>query len=496
MKHICNRLLSGIFLMCLLMGNGFGQNFKKLGLTASVEAGGVVATDSSAPFWIRTNQFGIVPRYAPAGILQAAIAREYRQPDSAAARRRLFDWGVTVNPVLNFTKYDGTKLLLPEANLRLRLGRIELYGGRRREVMGLGDTTMTSGFWSVSGNAMPMPKLQLSTIGYIPLHFLKDFVSFRAAFAHGWYDVDYIQGARLHQKFLYIRLGAPRHRLQLTAGINHQVQWAGHSEELKKYPDLALDGELPSSWRFFPNVVFAYTSKDWYKKKGYTSYDSYRLGNHLGSFDAAVEYRTEQGKWMAYHQHAYEDVSGIVFKNFPDGLWGLSFSASGKSGRGIRIRALTFEWLTTMDQSGSTFVVPGSTYQGADAYFNHGQYTKGWTYRGRAIGMPFNPPRTDVVNPSSWLYLPNTKLNMFYVGAKLEAGEGNLFYLRASYSDNYGAAGYLYDQPPGQFSGMLGAEIPLDTWYGSILTARLAMDSGKFFANTAGLYIGLKKHFR
>jgi hypothetical protein len=168
-----------------------------------------MSTNDDTPFWLRTNRFGVVPNQAPSGVLQGYFRRNYLFYDSLSNRPKKLDWRVAVNPYLTYTKGGRYRLVLPEANASVRFKMTELYIGRRKEVMGLGDTTLSSGFYSGSGNALPMPKIQIGTIGFTPLKFTRNFLAIHAGFAHAWFHTDYLEGVRLHQKFLYFRLGKP-----------------------------------------------------------------------------------------------------------------------------------------------------------------------------------------------------------------------------------------------------------------------------------------------
>lgn len=467
-----------------------------LGLKAGLEAGAYISSPEATPFWLRTNQFGIVPNQTPAGQLQGNIRKDYVFYDSLTQRSKKTDWGFAVNPVLTYTDHDQFKVQLPEAHVKARFKMLEIYAGRRREVMGLGDTTLSSGFYSGSGNALPIPKVQIGTITFVPLKFTANFLAVHAGFAHGWFNTDYIKGVRLHQKFLYFRLGKPQSKSKVYFGLNHNVLWAGHSEELKNHPELAVNGELPSSWKFFPNVVLAYTSKNWFRKNGYGSFDSYRLGNHLGSYDIAFETKFADKKLFIYHQHPFEDVSSMLFKNIPDGMYGVNLKLNpSRSNAGLSLTHLTLEFLTTKNQSGSTFYITGSTYQGADNYFNHSQYSKGWSYYDRTVGTPFIVPRKDmdlskVTNPR---YFPSNRVNVWYAGAQGKWGNALLLTLRASYSRNFGMPGEPFNPVRGQLSTLLGGQYNLPAAKKTSLIAKLALDNGDLFVNSFGGYIGIKR---
>lgn len=470
--------------------NSFGSLLK-----ADVEAGGYVSSGDLTPFWLRTNQFGAVPLQSPSAVIQGNVGKSYVFYDSLKQRSRKFDWGFAFNPVLTFDKADNLKLIFPEAHAKIRFKAVELFVGRRKEVMGLGDSTLSSGFYSVSGNSLPVPKIQIGTIGFTPLRFTGNFVAIHAGFAHGWFDTDYIQGVRLHQKFLYFRLGNVQSKSKFYFGLNHNVLWAGHAEYLKRFPELALNGELPSSWKFYPNVVLAFTSKNWFTKNGYGAFDSYRLGNHLGSYDLGFETKINGRKLWIYHQHPFEDVSSMLLKNVPDGLYGVNFSVNPRANAGFRLTHLTMEFLTTKDQSGSTFYIPGSKFQGADNYFNHTQYAEGWSYLGRTVGTPFIVPGKDMDHTSVTRnrYFPDNRVNMWYLGAQGFLGKSLMLTFRGSFSRNFGTPGGNFTNAKNQFSSMLFARYALPNVKNTSLTLKVATDQGTLFGPTTGGYVGVRK---
>jgi hypothetical protein len=483
-------------LLSLTFQAGYSQTLTRYKIGAEVEAAGIYATDELTPFWIRSNQYGAIPRNAPATLVQARLWRDYAPTDSTRKKPKNFDWGFVLNPVSTFDKVNKLNIVLPEAHAKVRFRFLELYAGRRREVTGLGDSTLTSGFYAGSGNAIPIPKVQIGTVGYVPFAFNK-FLAINAAFGHGWINTPpYIYAARLHQKHVYFRLGRPQAKTKFYVGINHQVMWAGHSEYLKSQPDMAENGQLPDSWKLYKYVILGFTPNDWFNKPGFTSFDSYRIGNHLGTYDVALETKIDGNRLMFYHQHIYEDVSSLVFQNFPDGLYGVNMVLNyGHNFKGFRLTRLTAEVLTTKDQSGDEFYITGSAYQGADNYFNHSQYYQGWSYKDAVIGTPFIAPRADIDQSkfSSPRFFPNNRLNVFYLGAQGTYSESLLLTLRTSFSRNYGTPGADFSPPRSQFSALLSAQMKLKSMQSTTITAQLAADQGQLFRNSYGAYLGIKK---
>lgn len=482
-------LLIGVF--GLSSASGFAQNHL---LHAEAEVGGFVASGSLTPLWLRANQFGMVPRSSPAGTLRLSLGKEYAPADTA--RKRRIDWGFAVNPVVNV--WATSRLLLVEGYAKVKWKGIELYAGRRRERIGLGDTVLSSGLYAGSGNALPIPKVQLQTVGYQPVPFLRRFVAINAGMGHSWYQADYIKGVFLHQKYLYLRFGKPAGRLHGYAGVNHQALWGGKADYLRDPPTSAPNGQLPSSLRDFPYVFSATVPGNWVQL-GYTAFDSYRIGNHLGSIDFGLSWSGLKGNLLFYHQHPFEDVSGLLFLNTPDGIWGLRWARPTESyPSGFRLHRLTMEVLSTTNQSGPTFYITGSKYQGADNYFNHGQYIHGWSYQGNAIGTPLIPTRNELqpgLQAQSSFYFPSNRVQSAYIAAEGRWHDRLTLTSRISYGRYYGTFFQPFSQPVNQLSALLIAQTELSRWHNLGLIAALAVDQGGLLPHSIGGYIGLKKRW-
>jgi Capsule assembly protein Wzi len=495
------RYLSGIFFLLSIQA-ATGQQLQSQPVPRfTLEVGTLTATSTHTPFWLSTNQYGIVPPRGSFGTVRIGAQRNYRaSPDSAGKRSARFDWGYGLYTVANIGApklANNPALLLPEAYVKLKLGQLEFFVGNRREVYGLGDTVLTSGFVAWSGNATPFPKIQLHTPDFVPLKFTKGLLALRGGYAHGWFSNTYIQGSYLHQKYLYGRLGKPNWKVRLYAGLNHQVQWGGRADYLRGTP-LAVNGTLPTSFRDYVSLVTGHYP-DRIQNNRFTSFDGEnRIGNHVGTYDFALEWQGRSSNWLFYHQHIYEDASGLVFRNIPDGLTGVRFLNQRSTSAAFRMERLVIEWLSTTNQSGPVFDQT-LRYQGRDNYFNHSQYIEGWSYRNRTIGTPFIAPRTEfsttVNNYIGGGFFPNNRLVAWYAGAGGAFRRGPSFILRASYSRNFGTYNQPYPQPFHQFSSLLSAQWHLGGWPGATLTTSVAIDRGGLYPNSVGSYVGLRKNW-
>ncbi|GAB3562991.1 capsule assembly Wzi family protein [Spirosoma luteolum] len=455
---------------------------------AYIELGGLAATAAPTPFWLRSRQYGIVPLGNPAGLVRlGGVLNRALTTRPRGLRLRL---GAEV---VGQAGPSGGRLLLPEAYAQLRLGVFELYGGRRRDVFGLVDTLLSSGSYAWSGNALPLPKVQLGTAGFVPLGFTRNWLAINAFMAHGWFaGTDSIQGSYLHQKAVYLRLGKPGGRVQLYGGLLHNAQWGGRSDYRYRrlYPN---NGQLPSSLADFGRVLVA-KAPEQAPGNNVTEHDALnQIGNHLGSVDLGATVRLTNWQLLGYYQHPFEDKSGLQFANWPDGLYGLSLRRPGAPAGGFRIDHLLLEVLSTLDQSGT--VLPF----GLDDYFNNYQYLDGWTTGGRTIGTPFIGPKADL-RPAlvagttrTRFAVGNNQLTLLHLGVAGRSASGLWVQLLVSASRNQGIMRAPFRMPVNQLSAGLTAGSPVSWLGGADLRLSLALDQGDLYPASAGAWLALRK---
>ncbi len=149
--------------------------------------------------------------------------------------------------------------------------------------MGLCDTTLSSGSWSVSGNNLGIPEVEVSVPEFFIIPWLGQLFAFKGNFSHGWMgdvlrdeagieEADTVQlKSFLHQKSLYGRFGKPSWRFKLYGGFNHQVVWGNEQEY---YND---------DYTLSPIETYFYVITG--KQYSNGSIQEERQGNHLGSID-------------------------------------------------------------------------------------------------------------------------------------------------------------------------------------------------------------------
>ncbi len=481
---------------CLfLISDCFGQRPKPLHYRSDV--GAYVAASGETPFWLRANQSGIVPRWATFMTFRQAMRMDYRvtpknKLDSMRSVKRRIDWGWGAEAALNAG--SATTLLIPEAYVKVKFrSGLELWAGRRRETVGLVDSTLTSGSYAWSGNALPMPKIQVVVSDYLPRRGL---VGFKGFYAHGWFERDrIITDTKLHHKALYVRFGSPHWPLKLYGGINHAVMWGGTTE--RNLGSVIKNNHLPDQFRDYIDVVTASTlgNRTNVDTNRISSFDrENRIGNHLGSVDVGIDYTAHHFSFFAYRQNIYEDGSLFHLINLRDGLNGLRIRNRRRiNPHGVQLRTLLLEYLYTEHQGGDLFLEAASQ-RGRDNYFNHSQYQDGWSRFGQTVGTPFISPSADSQSSlPPYGFTNNNRVAVMHIGLAGQAYNFLRFQFKASYSQNLGTYQVPFTQPVRQFSSVLNLSAPLSILNGITANAAIATDIGDLYTHSVGFYVGIRK---
>lgn len=218
---------------------------------------------------------------------------------------------------------------------------------------------LSSGSMLIGTNALPIPK-----IGFLGDYKIEKNNKYKFSYgiSHSILDKNdtYNEPPFIHEKFLYLIKNDKSH--EMGFGFVHEAMWAGSTN---------LNGKFPSSFNDFLKVVI---SADGDKIDGQPHANA--LGNHLGIWDVYFIKKNKTNFLKFYHQHLFEDTSGLRFQNRFDGLWGIEYENLSKN--------LNFllEYINTSNQDRDPPYVD-------ENYYNHHEYTLGWSYKGYVIGNPF-----------------------------------------------------------------------------------------------------------
>lgn len=113
---------------------------------------------------------------------------------------------------------------------RLQYRKLRLTVGRKEQSIGRVGTSLSLGSVTRSRNAAPLPRMSVSSDGYVGISGTGGGPAFKGYFAHGRLESDrFVEDALLHEKYLYVRFLPPDLPVNASAGIAHHVQWGGTS---------------------------------------------------------------------------------------------------------------------------------------------------------------------------------------------------------------------------------------------------------------------------
>lgn len=404
---------------------------------ASLEVQGVETTNGTVPFWLRANQYGSVPLSGTSGSFIGRLRKDYD------TTRRVFDWAASFEGRVNLGRTSQFNLI--EGFVKGKAGVFELQAGRSKDVVGLTDSTLSTGSFPISGNALGIPQVRLSIPNYYSLPIFGKLFAVKGAFANGYLgDVNVHYGKNkldyttyFLSNSLYVKVGMPSWRFKLQAGYNHQALWG---DEKRLFPKFNLSG----------------AATYWYVLAG-KLYQGSKVGNHLGSVDLGAEYRFDGLTVSLYRQNLYDKGALSRLANLKDGLNGISFVNNSRDNNGdFYWKKVVLELFYTVNQAGELSSKP--TESGAEDYYNNYEYIEGWSYKNMALGNPFI---TSVVDARKNLgrndnqFFLNNRVKVFHAATQLYVFKW-LYTAKLSYSQNYGT----YETGTGNFRGVQGIRKP------------------------------------
>jgi hypothetical protein len=456
----------------------------------SLEAQGIETTNGTVPFWLRSNQFGSIPLSGTSGSIIGRIRKDY---DTT----KTFDWGASFEGRGNAGKTS--QFLLIEGFVKAHAGIFELKAGRSKDIVGLVDSTLSSGSFPISGNALGIPKISIGIPNYYSIPVLGKLFAVKGAFANGYMgDVSVHYGknkGNFTNYFLsnsvYVKVGMPSWRFNFQAGYNHQALWG---DEKRIFPRFDLSG-----WETYRYVL---TGK---------VYQGSKVGNHVGSVDIGAEYRFDGLTVSIYRQNLYDKGALSNLANIKDGLNGIKLvNNSQNTTNNFYWKKVLLELFYTVDQAG--LLASKQTESGAEDYYNNYEYLEGWSYKDLALGNPFITSTIYVRNDlgrSPRQFFVNNRVEAFHAALQFYAFKW--FYTsKLSYSINYGTfetgsglfrsvGGIRPPAYPGAFkevrqlSAYLEGLLPLKNGYN--IGYDIGYDHGGLLYNSFGLILKASKSF-
>jgi hypothetical protein len=493
-----------IFFLCLKSTFSIGNNIvtdsiliidQAENIRATTELYTTATSNGVVPFWMRSNQFGSIPSEGLSTNLVATLYKDYKQGNKA-----LVDWGFGLNLRANIGTV--TELIPVEAYLKGRLSIFQLKAGRSKDYSGMTDPELSSGSFSLSGNALGIPNIEISVPEFWYIPYTQQLIAFKGRLSHGWMGDVKVYNGEFYSNFfyhldIYGQLGKPNWKLKLYGGINHDAIWGSDDKVFKEE-------------YFLTNYLQAY----WYVTLGKNLNTEHisKIGNHLGSIDAGFSYETDQFIFLFYRQQFYDKGALVHFANAIDGLNNMTIT-----NKKFKPYSQVWSWnkflleiFYSKNQAGEEGAK--ETASGPEYYYNHYVYAEGYSYQGLSLGNPFITVTKDARAGQSHApvnYFINNRVLAIHLATTGSIGGCN-YTAKLSFSRNWGdyrTSGVRYQwfqgkrveqeypygifTPVNQFSGYLEANRPIGNGYS--VGAAVAVDQGKLLNNSVGGFLKLVK---
>lgn len=468
-----------------------------------------------APYYISSNRRGTVTQQHSV-LMNACVKHEMD------TTRRL-SWGAGVevwggwSSSVDYQRYapeSQSWTANPQHPARVWLQQVWIEGKHRGVMLIIGQKDIDPGFVNqqLSSGDLVMSGNARAAIGA-----RAGFVDYQnVPFTHGWLQIQgeygyyrhnsstwlkhhynyYNSFITIHYWFNYKNIHfrtCPTKPLVLTIGAQAACQFAGKASYYNRGENV-MTIEMKPTLKAFWRALFAGSGGENLGDQTYVQ------GNHVGSWDIALDYRLTNGSTVrAYYQSLWEDGSSIGKMNGLDGLWGLEY----RSGRHGIVTGAVVEFLDMMSQSGPIHFSPkdlvdddhpnGSDINykatGSDDYYNNYCYN-GYQNRGMSIGTPM--ARSPLYNTDGYMRFADNRLRGFHLAVMGEFGSQLSYRAMLSWRKSFGTPFVPHFEPLTCTSMMIEANYSPRSVPGLRVQAQLAHDHGTLYGgNNTGVLLSV-----
>lgn len=427
----------------------------------TVSTGTLLSTGSNAPFWLTANNSQRVSNESKSIWTDVLLEKEFNKESN-------WSWGYGLELIARFD--GGWSGDFTQAYIKGKSKHFQIYAGRKEEILGVVDSTLSIGSLANGNNALPIPKIVIRSNGWVDVPFTDGWVQFNAYYSHGWLERDrFIQNALLHQKYFYLNVGA-KWPINAYGGIVFNTQWGGTRSD---------NGEKqPSSLKDYLRIIRGTAGGG----NASSSDQQNALGNHLGTWEIGATADLRKWRILQYWQFVWEDRSGLTPFNWRDGMMGISVKRKNQN---HWFTGFNLEIVRTTSQNAQKIGSDGVPFLEPNDYFNNTQYSSGWTYKDIAISNPIflvrdelNSRRNSIAN----------RINAVNIGVEGQIMKGNLFYqLKYTYFKNQGRFTDAINPPFKVYSFNTLIKYQINSR--SNLETRLSFDNGNSIKNNLGIYL-------
>ncbi|WP_163319062.1 capsule assembly Wzi family protein [Dysgonomonas sp. 520] len=458
-------------------------------IEAKIEAAGVFSSGDNTPFWMTNNNYGIGSLDKNNQHLQVGLFANKKV--ARINNKQLWaKGGVEILAANNFE----SDFYFHQLYVDLKYRSLGLsIGAKERKSEYLNDMLSTGGM-SRSINARPIPQVEAGFPDYVTVPFTNNLLHIKGALSYGWFtdnkfskknaqDGNYALDVLYHNKYIFFKFDKNR-PFNFTFGLEMAAQFGG-----KMYRDHKYVGNSPAKLKDFFKILIPSSGDS--DSNGTDQINI--LGNMYGSWHFLGNYKFKNNITLkAYHDHFFDDHSGMWFKNKFDGLWGVELSFNKRQ----PITNILFEYVNTKSQSGPFLwdespSIPIQVSAGDD-YYNSVDYVSVSNY-GQNIGNPLLV--SPIYNNGKSLYIYNNRISAFHLGVSGYVSSEVSYRAKYTLSKSWGTYFVPSTDVRKQYSFLLDVNYQpyfLDGW---LFGGSLAYDDSDMVGDNFGVRFKVAKSF-
>jgi len=471
---------------------GYEQNINEYGgkenqLSIKIEAAGVFTAGDYAPFWITSNNNGIGSENKNKEYIRAGIFSNISFFDKKLNTSIGGDIIVSHNIQSDF--------YIHQLYADFKYRSIGLSIGSKERINPFRNTYLSSGCLTLSNNARPIPQVEVGFPDFVTVPFTNQWLQIQGGLSYGWYlDNNYKENrAKIignyaldilyHRKYAYFKIENET-PWYFVLGLEMDTQWGGNI-----YKNGEFYTKSPGNIKNFFKVLVPMAGGSDTNMTDQINV----LGNVYGSWHFVFNYKFKDFSLKAYHEHFFEDHSGIIFKNVPDGVYGIELNFNKKT----PVSGFLFEYVHTKNQTGPFLwdkspEIPIQVSAG-DNYYNHVDYVSLTNY-GMVMGNPLLI--SPIYNKNGSLETYNSRIIAFHAGLNGYIKNNLAYRVLLTHSRSWGLHHIPARSIRSQFSSLLEMKYEHPKLQGWEFTGSLAYDDAKMLVgNNTGFKIKISKTF-
>ena len=460
-------------------------------LTYRIEASGNVSEGTYAPLWFTANRYGLSSQEPNSGFLRAGIAYNRQLPHHWRIQAGL-DLAGTVNQTSNFVVQQAYGDISWRF-LTLSIGSKERTGGPLEK-----NERLSSGMMVEGNNARPVPQVRGEIADYISIPGTKGWLALKGHIAYGMFTDNswqenfaaagqsYGRDILYHSKALMFRIGnREKLPLEFEFGLLDAAQFAG--DQMKKNADgsSTLVHDMPDGLDSFIKAFLPVRSED---KMANVE------GNHVGSWNFALNYYLHDWKFRVYLEHYFDDHSQMFWQygRWKDGQLGIDITLP----KNRFVSNVVWEMMSTKDQTGPILYdgfagsFPEYQVSAGDNYYNNGGY-QAWQHWGYGMGNPLLPG--PIYNQDGKITFKSNRVRSHHVGIEGNPATEWNYRVLVSFARHWGTYFVPLDKQRKQFSSLYEVTYTPQWTKGWSVSAALGVDRGNYLGNSTGGMLTIRK---